>query len=208
MEINNVLSIDIDVLFKDHEKFQKYFDTDLTPAQSWQVVKWKNELMNLGLDFEYEEKSLMKLLLLILKKCKKCYVKSIKEHDEIIKVLEQYNVRDCCLYNVDAHHDITYGNEDNDLNLENWVKHGYLKGLIKDYTWICRPDSSCPSTQPIYYGIQLINTFDVNKLPDFDLVVVCTSKHFTPIDYWCLNKQIYDFVKENSSCYDGTIINK
>lgn len=41
--IKKVMSLDIDFFFPEMNTYQKYFDVDLTPNQSWQVVKWKAE---------------------------------------------------------------------------------------------------------------------------------------------------------------------
>lgn len=197
----NILSIDIDILMDDHLYFQKHMVCDLSPRQSWQIIKWYDEKENTNLNYDYNEKCLEKILNIIFKKCKKAKVKSIKEHDEIIKVLEEYKVKDCKMFNLDAHHDITYGYNDRELNIENWVLHGIKNGIIKDYTWICRPDSNCPNT-PIYYGIKILDTMDdkdIDLLPEFDLVVICTSKHFTPPQCWYINKQLYDIAKENAN---------
>lgn len=199
--MKNILSIDIDILFSDHLYFQSHMHNDLTPKQSWTIIKWYNELEKTNLNFDYDEKCLEKVLKIIFTKCKKAKVKSIKEHDEIIKVLEENDVKDSNVFNLDAHHDITYGSDDRELNIENWVLHGIKNGIIKDYTWICRPDSKCPTT-PVYYGIKVLDTMDdeyINKMPEFDLVVICTSKHFTPPQHWNINKKLYDIVKENAN---------
>ncbi|MGL5098667.1 MAG: hypothetical protein ACRC6B_01320, partial [Fusobacteriaceae bacterium] len=122
----------------------------------------------------------------------------IKEHEEILQVLEDENIRDCKMYNIDFHHDITYGNneEDEKLSLENWVMHGRKEGLIDEYSWITQDNAiPCVST-PIRHEMISYKDLSINKLPVFDIIVICISKHFTPVKHWNLAYKILDYLNK------------
>jgi hypothetical protein len=186
------LSIDIDVLFDEMNTYQKYMDVDLTPKQSWLVIGWKCPTLT----YKHNTKCLEKILNIISRKCKQSTIHTIQEHDEILNIIKSDT--DSSLYSIDYHHDITYLNDDTQPNIENWVTHGIKNGYIKDYTWITRPDALCPIRTPIQYNIGILDTFDIDTMPDFDRLIICTSKHFTPVKSWHFNKLLYDFAKENS----------
>ena len=183
----NVLSIDIDFLFTDMSIIQKYMDVDLKPYQSWKVIEWKSGIKN----FEPCRESYNFLSALLIKVLKKDTVISrIKEHDEIIKVFEKESVKKANVFNVDYHHDVSYGNTDDELNIENWVLFGKKKGMIDKYNWITQVDA-----KPCQHSVMKFNSsdwrdIDLDKIPKMDLIVLCTSHHFTPRKYWGLAKKL------------------
>lgn len=183
----NILSVDIDFIFPDMNLIQKYMDTDLTPKQSWKVISWKTK----NKKFQHCEESLEFIRNLISKKIKKeTKVFSILEHDKIIKILEKEDAKKCTVFNVDYHHDVSYGNDDEKLNIENWVLHGIKKGMIEKYNWITQVDAiPCKHSIKNFYTSDF-RDIDIDKLPKFDIIVFCTSRHFTPPAYWELNYKL------------------
>lgn len=184
----NILSVDIDFLFRDMNLIQKYFDVDLSPIRSWKVVNWKTK----GKKFEPDAGSAKFLNILINKSLHSgTKVVRIEEHNEIIKVLEENNCVDSDVYNVDYHHDISYSNDNNDkLTIENWVTKGRDLGLIKKYNWICQDDSCRCEHGAINHTMTSWKDLDFDYVPKMDLIVLCTSRHFTPPKYWGLCKEI------------------
>ncbi|MGL5088754.1 MAG: hypothetical protein ACRC0Y_08905 [Fusobacteriaceae bacterium] len=183
----NVLSIDIDFLFTDMKRIQECFDLDLSPERSWKVVEWKNE----NKKFEVCSKS-AKFLNNVLKEkvTGTTIVETITEHDEIIKVLEKHNCEDSYMINIDYHHDISYEGDDKELNIENWVLHARKNNLVGKYSWICQDDSEKCLSSTILYDCCSWKDVGIENIPKIDLVVLCTSKHFTPPKYWELTKEI------------------
>lgn len=188
--IKNVLSIDVDFVFTDMNKYNEKINSDLTPEQSWQVIRWitgQNE-------FKPCVKSLNFILKIIGQFCKNAIVEQITEHDEIVGVMEKYSCKDVNLWNIDYHHDINYQQLlSNDVDLSNWVTHARHKGIIKNYTWIMQDDSKFPISSPIRYEYSSYKDLKDDMIPNFDLVVICTSKHYTPPQYWKLNKMLYHY---------------
>lgn len=191
-----VLSIDLDFLFKDCIKYQGFQDEDLTPEQSWQLVKWKYKQ-----NFEFDKLAfgwLLDLLKITCSNVKGIY--TIEEHNEIVDVLDnKINCKLATCVNIDNHHDVTYGNEDIECTIENWVKHARYKNLILDYIWIRQDLSQCDGDMP--FAFSKVNWKDVNadKVEKFDYVVICLSKYFTPIEYWYLQSEIEQYIKDLQS---------
>lgn len=188
--IKKVMSLDIDFFFPEMNTYQKYFDVDLTPNQSWQVVKWKAEKNKKKLTFEPCNFALEYVKKILVDKCKEAKVIGITEHDEILKVLRQNKCENADLYNFDFHEDICYGNEDDEPNLENWIQFARQENLIKRIAWISQDGSRKTGLSTICASTMCWKDCDENMLPDFDLLVVCTSRHFTPPKYWYLNKML------------------
>lgn len=188
--IKKVMSLDIDFFFPEMNTYQKYFDVDLTPNQSWQVVKWKAEKNKKKLTFEPCNFALEYVKKILVNKCKGAKVIGIKEHDEILEVLRQNKCENADLYNFDFHEDICYGNEDDELNLENWIQFARQENLIKRIAWISQDGSRKTGLSTICASTMCWKDCDEDMLPDFDLLVVCTSRHFTPPKYWYLNRML------------------
>lgn len=188
--IKNVLSIDIDFVFTDMNKYNDKINSELTPEQSWQIIRWitgQNE-------FKPCAKSLNFILKIIGQFCKDAAIEQIVEHDEIVGVLKKYGCKDTELWNIDYHHDINYKPVLSDkVDLSNWVTHARHQGLIKKYTWIMQDDSKFPISSPIRYEYSSYKDLKNDMIPKFDLVVICTSKHYTPPQYWKLNNLLYQF---------------
>lgn len=190
--IKNVLSIDIDFLFKECADYSEYVDPELTPSQSWQVIRWKSKLK----EIKHDKKSLLYVLGILKNKCKNAEIVSINEHDEIVEILSDRFVIDSRLYNIDNHHDITYDAILSSCNLSNWVTYARNLGYIKDYVWIRQDNSKYPEISQIQYSSGSYKDIGFDRIPDFDLVVICTSKHYTPEQYWCYNKLLCEYANK------------
>ena len=175
----NILSIDIDFLSKDCLKYQSYIDDELTPEQSWKVIEWKTGTQDYDIDYE----SLEFLKELLKKKCKGAEHYLIREHDEILKILKLYG-KNNSITNIDFHSDITYGNGDVELNIENWVQFARKYSYIKDYLWICRDDSEINTLSPFNYMRSSWKDINIDGLSNYDVVIFCISHQFTPIKHW------------------------
>lgn len=196
--MKNIMSLDIDFFFTEMNTYQRYMDTDLTPRQSWQLVKWRAERDGKKLSFEPCNLSLEYIKNILANKCKGAKVVLITEHDEIIKVLEKEKCFEDNLYNFDYHEDISYeedGAEDVELSIENWIQFARKKNLVKRLAWIGQDDSRKAHQTLIQIGNTSWKDFDWQICPDFDLVVVCVSKHFTPPKYWGLAKKLKEFTE-------------
>lgn len=177
--MKNVLSIDLDVMFE-CEKYSKYMIHDIDHKKAWQVVDIVKQEKNFSTDIN---EKVYKKICEVLVKFPSAKFRIIQEHDEIIDVMKFYNVKDAAVYNMDFHHDVSYNNDDVELNIENWVKHGKNTGIIKEYHWLSRTMSEALQNPPFEYFRTNIEDLVVNKIECVDLVVICVSKHFTPYDY-------------------------
>lgn len=187
-KIKNVLSIDIDVFFECNE-YAEYMFHQLDEDLAWNVISLISQEKNISL--KPNVRALQKVCDLLHSKYKKgVIVEYIEEHDEIVKIMEKHKVKDCNMYNIDFHHDISYGEEDNELNLENWVRHSKSRGQILNYNWLHRELSELNCDSPFFYTRTCLGDLDVNKVEDIDLIVICTSHHFTPKKYQEIIKNI------------------
>lgn len=198
--IKNVLSIDIDFLFTECTKYSGMVDNGLTARQSWQVIRWKtgNEVIKINKD------SLSYILNIIKNKCKDAEIVSITEHDEIMEVFRERNLKDTVLYNIDNHHDLGYTPVLNlDYDCSNWVPHARHKGYIKEYNWIRQDDSRYPTNPQIQYKSGSYKDIGMERMPErFDLVVICTSKYYTPEAFWCYNKLLCEYAFGNKTHFE------
>lgn len=183
----NVLSIDIDFLFTEMREYHKYINEDIAPDKAWKCIK----LIKPELSYMPDKKSFKFLMDLLSSKCKNS-VKTflIQEHDEIIKVLRDNNLKEVSMYNIDYHHDLTYTASIEDLNISNWVVHGRHQNLIKDYAWIKQDDSDMCQYRPFKYKQDSWKDINVDLLPEFDYVIFCVSKHYTPYQHWGMAKKL------------------
>lgn len=175
----NILSIDIDILFKDCLYYQQFIDDELTPKQSWKVIEWKTGKQDYDID-----KDCLEFIKNILKyKCKGAEHYLIQEHDEILNIIKYYG-KNNFMTNIDFHHDITYGNGDEKLNIENWVQFARVKEYIYKYLWICQDNSEICQISPFNYTRSSWKDIDINNLPHYDVVIFCISHQFTPPIHW------------------------
>ena len=180
---------DTDIFFRDCYRYQKFIDDELTPIQSWKVIEWKTGTQDYLLDSDC-----MKFVKTILrKKCKNSESFLIKEHDEIIDIIKDYG-KNNFITNIDFHHDITYGNDDSDLNIENWVQFAREKDYIKNYLWICQDNSEICRLSPFNYTRSTWKDISIDNLPEYDLVVFCISHQFTPPKYWGVAQQLREYL--------------
>ena len=180
---NNVLSLDIDLLF-DGETYAKYIQHEVKPEHSWKFIYTLEDSGEYGVNTSLNQRALYHMVKILKEKCKTARVMLIDEHDEILPILKEEG--ESSVWNFDFHHDITYDGDDTECNIENWVRHGYAKGYISEYHWVARPMAE-PCTQNILpYTKDNLEDISLDVLPNFDLVVVCISRHFTPQYQWSL----------------------
>lgn len=105
--IKTVLSIDIDFFFRDMNKFQELFNLLASPRLSWKMVesamkkKYKKSLSDCMPDLD----AVRFVHDILINKCKGSHKIKIMEHDEIIKIMEQYGCVKSDVWNIDFHHD-------------------------------------------------------------------------------------------------------
>ena len=169
----NVLSIDLDILFNCNE-YAELMNYDISAQQAWKMIDV------LGTTYNYDSKTLNKLVDIIKYKCNTSKVAFILEHDEIIDILRKNNCHEATLINADFHQDVSYNNNDNTLNIENWVSYAKQYHLIDKYHWVSRPLSQSQTQQSFMYSRTDIDDVDLDMIEDIDLLVFCFSRHFTP----------------------------
>lgn len=185
----NILSIDLDILMRDCNKYQKFLDLELTGLQSWKVVEWKSGTQ----DYPLDENCLEFIKTILREKCKHAESYIIDEHDEIIDILKMYP-NNSFMTNLDFHSDISYGNDDTELTIENWVKYARNEDLIDQYLWICQDSSEISPYATFNYARSSWKDIDIKNLPDYDVVIFCISHHFTPPKYWNMAQVLREYL--------------
>lgn len=174
------LSIDLDVIME-WNTYSRFINHDVSPELAWKIAELIGQEIK-EVNLKYNENVLEKLCTILERNQ---YVETIiiEEHDEIIKVLKERGPK-WDVYNADFHHDITYDNDDSTLTIENWVRHGKNDGIIDEYIWLYRTMSEHPTKRLFVYKGDNILDVSADLFPKLDLIVICISKHFTPINYW------------------------
>lgn len=187
--VKNVLTIDIDFISKELKKYNDKVNSELTPSQNWQVIRWVTGLK----EFDKCDSSMSFILKIIRQFCKNATFLQVVEHDEVVGVLERYKTKEADLWNIDYHHDLGYAEILNELDCSNWVVHARAKKLIKKYTWVTQDDAEFPMRSPIRYNYASYKDLEDNQIPNFDLVILVTSERYTPPNLWKYNKIFYDY---------------
>lgn len=173
-----VLSIDLDICFEQGSVFRKYMNYNIDPTHSWKIMQ------ELGINMMYDVDIYRRLKEILKFNCKDKPVVIINEHDEILQVLRDFKCWKADLFHFDAHHDIGYSTTFEEPNIENWVVHAKIEKLVDKVTWT----HNCSAEFPQHYPFLMLhdNILDIKPeyLPDFDLVVLCVSRQFTPMKYW------------------------
>lgn len=187
--MKNVLTIDIDFISKDLRKYNDEINTKLTPSQNWQVLRWITGIQQ----FEKCDNSISFILKVIGQKCKNATFLQVKEHEEVIPILERYKIKDSEMWNIDYHHDLGYTPLLEDLDCSNWVIHARQKQLIKNYHWVTQDDAEYPNRSPISYKFSSYKDLPFECIPEFDMVIIVTSEYYTPLQLHRYNKLFYDY---------------
>lgn len=185
----NVLSIDLDFLFKMEEIEE-------------------NKIDECGIELLNEQANLLFELILYLLKDKNKKIKIIDSHEKILKYINE----ECLLINIDQHHDLHYSDlhcsmvdnntffdEEKEDQESCWVYWLHKNKLLKDYYWIGNEDSEV-NIEILKYGYKFflkegstLNPYfiyDYLKTLDFDLIVFCNSKNYISNEQYlyCLDK--------------------
>ena len=85
------------------------------------------------------------------------------------------------LQNIDHHHDIFYPGWHDIDNLDegNWVYHLSQVCKLKEYTWFRNVDSEDFCKIDINFIFNEIFSLDLNQIKKPDIIVVCSSPHWT-----------------------------
>lgn len=183
--IENILTIDCDVLTNCHT-YAPYTLHNVEASECWDIINHLERTGKYGINTEVDIRYLTKVCDVLKNKCIGSEVRLIGEHHEIIDIMEEFVCKDTSLYNIDAHIDINYGNDNTELNCENFVLHAKSRRLVDRYYWIhtTNSDINTANLSPFKFTRCNLEDLDISMLPHFDLVVICISKYFTPKKYW------------------------
>lgn len=181
----NILTIDCDT-FTNCYSYAKHMNHQIDAKDSWKIIDFLESTGKYGINTQVDIRYLSKTIDILKQKCVNADVRLIQEHHEIVGIMEELNCKDAFLYNIDEHFDISYGNDNSELNCENFVLHSRAKRLISNYTWLhtTTSDINCVGLSPFKFHMCHLEDIDISLLPAFDLVVVCVSHYFTPMKYW------------------------
>lgn len=183
--VENILTIDCDVLTNCHT-YAPYTLHNVEASECWDIINHLERTGRYGINTEVDIRYLTKVCDVLKNKCVGSEVRLIGEHHEIIDIMEEFGCKDTSLYNIDAHIDINYGNDNTELNCENFVLHAKSRRLVDKYYWIhtTNSDINTANLSPFKFTRCNLEDLDISMLPHFDLVVICISRHFTPMRYW------------------------
>jgi len=102
----------------------------------------------------------------------------ITHHHQILEYLPNNPFH---LYNVDHHHDIFYPgwHDIKKIDEGNWLSH-VDRNLMMSYTWIRNETSeNVEESVNVPFNYRELIKPNVNNLPKFDCVYICTSPHWT-----------------------------
>lgn len=186
--MKTILSVDVDFLFPTH-LYNCHIDCDVDYKASWDIIKARTGRK----DYEHNEGA-YQWLLKVLTNCTKkgTKVTIIQEHDEILPIIRNSGLKNAQCINIDAHHDVTYYGDNSQLNIENWVLYARSEDLVKDYTWIHHDASDMLLDKPFKMTHSSFKDFDPEWFKDLEVehIVICLSKHFTPIEYHYLPMEL------------------
>ena len=183
-----LISIDLDYFFSCDE-YARYIHHNLSSEDSWKSIYAIEHLFESKLEIDDR---LVDNIIDILKGCNindNVKIETFDEHDMMLTFLEECKEEKLNVINIDFHHDFSYNGDDSELNIENWVKLGFKKGIINNYVWLCRAMSEPVNFFPTV-SLKTINpVFDkeraVDEMKDIDVcyIMFSISKHFTPSKY-------------------------
>lgn len=110
-----------------------------------------------------------------------------EHHHEILKHLEEGALFE--IINVDHHHDILYPgwHEPTELDEGNWVNWLARQNRVVSYTWIRNADSEDLEPEvEVKFSYTETEWLDPAVLPQFNLIFVCTSPHWTGAEHLTL----------------------
>ena len=183
----NVVTIDLDIIMEPN--INLYNDWVGTESYIDDFIKDHSLLENIKANF-YIYEYLTRYIIKTIKKLSANKVFFITNHDTIINYIEKGIVN---LYNIDHHHDIFYG-EDEEINLPlltpscgNWVKYLFDNKKIKQYTWIKNSNSIEPTnniTKVYKHTTNLLKLVNLNELAEnTDMLFICASPEWVPTNF-------------------------
>lgn len=202
--MKKILTIDFDIIMYPCE----YIYNNCVPSKTWNELK-TNPLFHLIYGDLELYNNLTQLLLRHTKFLEKENFHFIESHENIVKYLSK--VEPFSITNIDQHHDIAYGiNDENNLinylGCANWVKYCFDNNYpIQEYYWINSNTSHYPPDKIIKNFTKLIkNTNIFNfKLEKYDEIIICLSRPWVPPNYQNL---FFNWMDILSHIYNTTFI--
>lgn len=185
----NILTIDFDIIMA--PSIQLYNDI-IKGNNEWTIENMAEiyPLLNyVEADFEIYQK-LTNFLNNIAPLVDKEEIYFIRNHNDIIKYLPPHD--DVTIYNIDHHHDITYGNPEDEigyggsgLGCGNWVKFLLDYNMIQDYIWIHNYTSAPPSDElmekyPFDDEMCILYEDALDDIPTPDKIIISASFEWVP----------------------------
>ena len=195
---NNLLSIDLDIIFKDSINLYNSYINDAPKKRIWDEIQKENFEIN----YNYDIYNILYNFIssLPLERIKKIFLG--ENHSSIILASDyiyKINPKKINLINIDHHHDIFYNSiqeEDivkyNCCGPANWVSFLYKEGIInKDYYWIKNDNSEFFNLENLYFfdkkNFLKIHYIDSSKLNIFfqNYRKEIEYLYITSSDKWC-----------------------
>lgn len=126
-------------------------------------------------------------LIKIIKQIKSEDISFIREHQQIIKLLDEKEKIE--LINIDHHHDLGYEGLSKKIifpNCGNWVKYLIDKDLVESYIWVHNDNSDFPNNKIFINEEYNINDFDFSRLINIDKLIICNSPQWVPPNFQAL----------------------
>lgn len=202
----NILSIDVDWIME--PSIESYNSKTLeTQEDTWKNILLAAPKVNYPADARKYNR-LVELLFSSSNKVSKENIYLADSHEEIIKAINQWNIRDeFSIYNIDHHHDCGYNiteekleDDLNKLTCANWVV--YLRNKNSNfvqYTWINNNNSITLLPEAyIPYIPNFSSNISLGILEDikFDYIFICKSYIWIPPEHRPLIESLYFSLKQ------------
>lgn len=187
----NVVTIDFDIIMAPSIEC---YNRMIGPTNNCDVLEEINVLTKFFEADLHIYKILTEYILSVLSYLDKDNIKFIYNHEDVIKILQEKNIKNANLVNIDHHHDLGYPpKEESDannmpFNCGTWVYIGKKLSLINKFTWI-RNINSIPPRDLVKDSLdkEYIIQNEIKLLPylnylkeNTDMLIICASFDWVP----------------------------
>ncbi len=191
METKNIVTIDFDIIMAPSIELYNNFINESFSVEDIAInindlIKYSNADLN---KYSYITMYLFHLFNFLSEE----NIHFVFDHDQVYDYIEEgysYNI-----FNIDHHHDCGYPKANSTLYCGNWVIKIDENNALNKYLWITNENSS-PFPEDLSvdkYKKVLLNNYNLFEIPNPDLLVICASFAWIPIQFVPLFHMWVDF---------------
>lgn len=191
MEVKNIVTIDFDIIMAPSIELYNNFINESFSVEDIAInindlIKYSNADLN---KYSYITMYLFHLFNFLSEE----NIHFVFDHDQVYDYIKEgysYNI-----FNIDHHHDCGYPGANSTLYCGNWVIKIDENNALNKYLWIANENSS-PFPEDLSfdkYEKVLLNDYNLFEIPNPDLLVICASFAWIPIQFVPLFHMWIDF---------------